>query len=181
MTHTCKTATCNINNQQPDTCSYPASCASDNHCYDVELPTAACTNFNNYTGASFDPSGAQAPVIYWIEPLPGDDNPLNGSAYCTGNTFTANLHAYNPNSTFPATGGGAQLQGLNYVKPDGTTCDAKTCDTWGIFRKVGGFTSSADRKDATIKVSLCAAAGTASVIGAFYFTGGNHVCSSIPN
>ena len=181
-THTCKSVACNINNQQPDTCKYPSSCASDNQCYDVEAPAATCTNFNNYTGASFNPEGAQAPVIYWIEALSGDDNVVAGVGFCDpANTFTANVHAYNPNSTFPATGQGAQLSGFNYVMPDGTSCDAKTCGGAGIFRKVSGFKSSADGKDATIKISLCAATTVQSVMGAFYFTGGNHACASIPN
>ena len=185
-TGACETPkTCSSAAGQPDTCPYGQFC-SGSACAEVAKPT--CDNFKPDAGGKqpvWNGKSTMGPIIYALTPLPGDNNPLSGNAFCNladggvRKTFTAELKAYNANSVFPTDSMSTTLAGLKYVTEGGNECDVTSCPT-PLFRPMSGYTVSTDRKNITLKLSFCPPTQSlTSIPVGLYFTGGNEACANV--
>ena len=168
---------CTLNNPQPDTCGYANACGAPvnlvSHCQ--AAVNDSCANITAAIGASnytvWNPATSSGPVIYT-----GTDDP-DVAAGCPGGTdvpFTTTLYAYAgttdftptitaavPLSYFTSTGAKRPINGVQV----GTTSNA-----WSHY------TMSNNGKNAEIKMTLCAPAGTTTLTAGFAFSGGNAFC-----
>jgi len=103
------------------------------------------------------------------------------AAGCTGATdvaFTTTVYAYaGPNYTFPATIGAATQ--LTYytstgaVRPVNNVLVGSTSNAWS------GYTVDNAGKNVSVKMTLCAPAGTTALTAGFAFSGGNAYCAPL--
>lgn len=157
------------------TCGYGQFCSSSK-C--TSVPTPTCANFDPSKGGKtpvFNPATSTGPIIYQItklyfRPETTADYP---SPFCgTNDVVKVQLKAYQSGTnTFPSSSTG--LNGLFYVTVGGDETAASN------LVRPSDYSVSADKKQATINVSVCPAPGSTTISLGFYFTGGNEICSQV--
>lgn len=158
----CETSkACSSSNAQPDTCSYGQSC-SGTACADTAKAT--CGNFTTgSTPLAWNPASSTGPVIYDIV-----DETVDDAAFCmaANRAFTVTVKAYRTDADWPATL--AAVPGFRYYDSAGAAVSA----TPNI--RPSGYVHTG--KNATFKVTLCAALSTMSLTAGFAFDNGNAAC-----
>lgn len=165
---------CTSTNFEPDVCGYANVCYTNNLC-DAASNDTTCANIASSNFPGWNPASSTGPVIFNVT----DDADV--AAGCTGATdvaFTTTVYAYaGPNYTFPATIGAATQ--LTYytstgaVRPVNNVLVGSTSNAWS------GYTIDNGGKNVSVKMTLCAPAGTTALTAGFAFSGGNAYCAPL--
>ncbi len=169
--------TCSSSNFEPDVCMYANVCYSDNRCdtasNDTACPNiAAAINGGNYT--AWNPSSSTGPVIYNVT----DDTDVN--AGCTGAgdvAFTTTVYAYAGSVNFDANITAAVQ--LAYYTSTGAKRPINGVQVGNTANAWSSYTVSNGGKNAAVKMTLCAPAGTTSLTAGFAFSNGNAYCANL--
>jgi hypothetical protein len=165
---------CTSTNFEPDVCGYAKVCyannlcdtAADDRCANITAAIAA----TNYT--AWNPASSTGPVIYNVT----DDTDV--AAGCTGVgdvAFTTTVYAYSGTTLFD-TNITAAIQ-LAYYTSLGAKRPINGVQVGNVSNAWSHYTVSNGGKNAEMKMTLCAPAGTTTLTTGFAYSVGNAYCA----
>lgn len=168
---------CTSTNFEPDVCGYAKVCYSNNKC-DTASNDLTCANIaaaiNGGTYTAWNPSTSTGPVIYNVT----DDTDV--AAGCTGAgdvAFTTTVLAYAGTTNFD-TNITAAIP-LSYYTSTGAKRPINGVQVGNASNAWSHYTVSNSGKNAEVKMTLCAPAGTTTLTAGFAFSNGNAYCANL--
>ncbi|MDP1830370.1 MAG: hypothetical protein Q8L48_44320 [Archangium sp.] len=167
---------CNSSNFEPDVCTYANVCYSNNQCdtaSDDRCPNiTAAINAGNYT--AWSPATSTGPVIWNVI----DDPDVAAGCTAVGEVaFTTTVHAYAGTTLFPSNITAAVQ--LTYYTSTGAVRPINGVQVGNTSNAWSHYTVTNSGKNAEMKMTLCAPAGTTGLTVGFAYSGGNAYCQDL--